>query len=617
VDISQYIKRDFKFRKSQFLSGLIVLIIVNTILTLLLFIAENFNFDLISLTSTNWIIQFLGNYFFLVVILSFIIGFFIFFNIFSELISSRKKEIGVIRAIGGLPELIKSVLLWEIIIISVLGVAIGIILGYLSYESFYFFMKSKYFILDNTPFWGLLLQIFLFIFLSWLCGGIQVNITYNKSIGKLLIDEVELEKKIVRPSKKKSRKLRFGLAYNFAKRSIKHHKIRSNRLFLNIFFGAILLSLAILGSFVFEQTITDNQKNAYGENMVVIGHKDVVFQYTSRMTLSNFHLRSSMNYTSDLYKINSTILSEFESVPYILIDPRFIIEYVIQEIPYTEGFSQTGYSRIVSSFIIGAHPERFIPNTNLANQLSFRLILLLSGPFFVITGDWLAKNLFSDVSQQNLILHTPQGFNPDSLPVYKPLGVCSDPINGGNVIYMNIRHLQDISKYDGHNLLLIKFFHPGSLIEIGNKIRELNNNGHEFIMLNSDWFLNNNIIYTQMVWTPFLIFPFILFGIIILNLNSHLNLSIKKQLSDYRILKALGTRFSTIKRAIFLQAIFESIIPYSFGVIIGTSIIFYLLYTQTFSLLMLFMISLAIFLAIFPIALISYLTVIKILKKKL
>ncbi|MFX1452214.1 MAG: FtsX-like permease family protein [Promethearchaeota archaeon] len=610
--MGQYIKRDFKYRKSEIKAALITLIIINALITFLLTLGENFEYDLFSINASNWLFQFIASYIFLIIVMSFISGFFIFFNIFSGMIISRQKEIGVIKAIGGIPETIKSVLLWEIIIIAIVGVSLGIICGILGYEIFYFFMKFRYFITNDVPIWGILAQFILYLFLSWLFGGLQVIFTYGKSVAKLLSDEIEHEQRLTKPKKVKSGRFKLGIAYNFAVKNIKRQRKKSDRLFLNILMGTILISVTLMGSILFEQTVIDNQKAAYGENIVIVGHKDIVFQYTSRMVLYQMHLRSSLNYTKSKYLLNSTIVSNFSSIPYILVDPRLVMEYVVQEVPHIVGYDQIGQTRIVSSFIIGAHPEKFIPNTNLIKKDPFRLVLAFSGPYFIISGDWLESNLFDDSNVEHLIIHGPEGGPPNFIPIYKVLGICSDPINGGNVLYMNIDHLQEISNVSDHNLLLIKYFHPGSIIKIAKKLQELDN---EYIMLGTDWFLNNNLSYTHIFWIPFLIFPFILFGIVFFNLISHLKSSVERQRRDFGILKALGARSSLIKRTIFFQSIIEILLSSALGVFIGGIIIFYLIYTQVFSFLLFLLIAIGIFLSSFLIALISTSVAFKIVKK--
>ncbi|NVM00960.1 MAG: ABC transporter permease [Candidatus Helarchaeota archaeon] len=612
MNIRQYIKRDFRHRWSEIKAALITLIIINGLITFLLILGENFEYDLFNMISSNWLFQFIASYNFIIIVMGFISGFFIFFNIFSGMIISRQKEIGTIKAIGGIPETIKSVLLWEILIVAIVGVFLGIIFGILGYEIFYFFMKSMYFIQNNIPILGIIAQFILYIFLSWLFGGLQVIFTYGKSVAKLLSDDVELEEKLLKPKKTKSRKFRFGLAYNFAKRNIKRQRKKSDRLFLNILMGMILISVALMGSILFKQTVIDNQKAAYGENIVVVGHKDVVFQYTGRMVLYQMHLRSSLNYTRNKYLLDSTVIPNISSIPGIVIDSRLVMEYIVQEVPHIVGYNQIGQTRIISSFIIGAHPERFIPNTNLIEGNPFRLVLYLSGPYFITSGDWLESNLFDDSSVEHLLIHGPQGGPPNFIPIYKVLGICSDPINGGNVLYMNINHLQEISNITDHNLLLIKFFHLGSLIEIADELRDL---GNDYIMLGTDWFLNNNLSYTNIFWIPFLIFPFILFGIIFYNLSSHLNFSIKRQLKDFRILRALGAKYSLIKKTIFIQSLMEILLPSALGIIIGAFITFYLIYTQIFSFILLILIAIGIFLSSFLIALISTYPALKLVKK--
>ncbi|MHA1379686.1 MAG: FtsX-like permease family protein [Candidatus Helarchaeota archaeon] len=613
MNIFQYIKRDFKHLKSEFYTILITLMIINAVMTFLLFIGENFQFDLWNATSSNWLIQFMGNYLSLIIFMSFIFGFFIFFNIVSEMISSRKKEIGIIKTIGGIPKLIKSAILYEIILITVIGVFLGVFIGYISYQIFYFYIRTRYLITNITPTLALVVIILSFILSSWIINGIQVNSIYGKSINKLITDETEIEEKLIVPKKAKKTKFRFGMPYYFAKKNIKRYKSKSERLFLNILLCTILLSVSLTGSFLFQQTIINNQKIANGENMVVIGHKDMVFQYTSRMILYNIHLKSNLNYTSEIYKINSSVLSEFESIPYVLTDPRFIIEYTVQEIPYMQGYNPIGQSRIMNSFIIGAHPERFIPNMYLSNQIPFRIALLFSGPLFVISSDWLAHNLVDDAQLQNIYIYVPSGTN--NFPIYKIMGICSDPINGGNLIYLNINYLRNISKYNSQNLLIMKYFHLGSLIEIANKIRELNGLGYDFIMLGTDWYLNNNISYTYILWLPFLIFPLSLFFIIIFILSSYLTSSIKRQIHDYKILKVLGFKSSTLKKTIYLQAISEIWLPSAIGIVVGTSIVFYLLYTQIVSYLLLFSMAIGNFLFMFFIAFLSILPAFKIIKQ--
>lgn len=612
MNISQYIRRDFKYRKSEIRAALIAMIIINALISFLLILGENFEINFINVSSSSWLFQFIANYLVLILILSFIIGFFIFYNIFTGMIVNRQKEIGTIKAIGGDPAYIKSVLLWEIIFITLIGVFLGIFFGILGYEIFYFIVQYTYFINFNIPVWSLFFQFLLYLFLSWFFGGLQITLTYRKSVATLLSDEIELEERYSRPQKTKTRKIRFGLAYKFASKSYQRHRKSSNRLFINMMLGMFLISISLMGSILFEFSTLNYQKNAMDEHILIVGQKDMVFQYCSRLVLYQMHVRSFLNYSQDNYLLNSSIISDFESIPCVLVDPRLIFEFIVQEVPYVEGYTQIGQSRILSSFIIGAHPEKFIPDIPLVNGIPFRAALFLSGPIFVISGDWLAKNLLYDSNKENLIIQVPNQKIPNFVPIYRVLGICSDPLNGGNILYMNINHLQNLTGVNAHNLLLIKIFFPTSILDIANKLQTL---GPDYIMLGTDWFLNNNLNYTQFIWIPFLILPFLFYFIILFNLIASLNSSIERQLHDFGMLRVLGAKSSTIKKTIFIRSFFEILLPSSLGIFMGAMVTIYLIYTYVFSFLTLLLIAIGIFLTIFPLALVSTYPAFKIAKQ--
>lgn len=484
-------------------------------------------------------------------------------TITTTLIINKKKDIGIMRALGTLPRKLYSFYLLEAYVVFLIGFIIGLVVALISFLIFNLVMNSLNFPINfqldfvYTP----------IMFLSCLLGIFFITGYALRRIGK---------QKIIKTFSK-------DIPYNYdASKGIKFIPKWFSSLGLNIKMSVIntlrrkgefrrylivfsLLSLIIftlgIGAIVLRISSQEWIRKSQGQNIVVFGHKDVINNYSMMYKMfSDPQLvvtEEMINFTDSRYFFNLSDINEINEIEEIeIIDERLISFYDVEEIPGVHYYEDGGYKIIGENRkgnipIIGVNPDNIIQKFE------------IEGRFFtnedaydnMTIGDGLAYNFFEYALDQSLKL-TSYG------KTFHISGVIIDSFFSGYAGYVGLNESRAILNLINEeiNLLLLQL-NPGSYKAIKGELDNISSKlGTNFTHLRLDGVFKENLdfLFNLSLYPSFLII--IIAILVILSLYNYQKSGIMEKARDFLIMRAVGSRNRSLKKILFIESIFV-IIP--------------------------------------------------------
>jgi ABC-type antimicrobial peptide transport system permease subunit len=510
-------------------------------------------------------------------ILIFILGVVIVSFMSFLMMSQRTRDIGLMKAAGCPNERIRYYFRTELLLIIFLGCFLGVISGIL----FNFVLTNFFSISGVQPqqvsinLWFIFLVFLTFFFIGVIVGG------------KPISDAIKVEpSKAISPTQyhglnrgssfKAISKSRFAM--RIALRSLQRHKSATIRIILCLTLVFTLLTVAVAGGVIADQTSKNWVERAVGSNEVLIANQEVCDQY--ELLLSKFYVAnqsSEFNYTQESYLIPEELLSQLnQSISGISIDPRLITEANITEVPGIAIDQNTGQPNYVgsnregTSLVIGVEPGKVLNDWFTDGEF-----LQAGQQWKAVIGDSIAQEMFSEPLVESLTAFN-NGFGI--------VGVCIDPINNGKVIYVPLENLQkaahvpEINNVTQVNMVLIKIDLPVNYEETLNQIRTLVNETYpQFGVLELNALLNKSLGFLDQMWSTIMFLPAFSLVAAAICLVGYVMLSINEQRQELGILRAVGATPRTIIKIISAQSFIVLLSCYAIGIIAGISIVWLIL----------------------------------------
>jgi len=324
-----------------------------------------------------------------------------------------------------------------------------------------------------------------------------------------------------------------------------------------------LVTVAVAGGIIADQTTKSWAEGAVGRNMVLIAHKDMCSQY--ELLLSKFYEVKedlTFNYTHEEYLMPEDILSQLDSVSGITdIELRLVLKIHVKEVQgyifgETTGDIQTvGDHREGESLIVGVEPEKVLGKWFLEGKF-----LKIGQAQEAVIGDSLAQTLFSMPLNQNIRL-----FGID----FDVTGVCLDPINNGNVTYVPLKTLQNTAGILNPNIVMVKVDpanHTEILSQINAVVKAIN---PDFDAFDLDKVLDKTLSFLSYMWSIITFLP--LFSLIAasLSLIGYVVLTVAEQHQEFGVLRTIGTKPKTVVKIISEQSFIVLLSSFAAGVPIG------------------------------------------------
>ncbi|MDH5482342.1 MAG: ABC transporter permease [Candidatus Bathyarchaeota archaeon] len=487
------------------------------------------------------------------------------------MISQRVRDIGLMKAAGCTNDLIFGYFMTELLIVTFISCGLGVVLGITADFFFAGLLNTLGFqVLQEPPnFWIALLVFALYFVLALILGA------------KPVLDSAKLEPvKAFSPTHYLglSRESGFevfsklGFAPKVAMRNLFRRKSGTFQIIVCLTTIFILVTVSIAGGIIANQTTKDWVEKAVGRDVVLIAQKDMINQY--ELSLAKFHEvkeDSHFDYSDEKYSIPEDILSILNSTEEITdIDERLVLKTHVEEIqtyriiPETGATIPVGDDREGESLIIGIEPGKALNNWFLEGKL-----LHEDQSFEAMIGDSLAQKMFSTPLIQGIRL-----FDTD----FAVIGICLDPIENGNVTYVPLKTLQEITGKPKPNGVMIKIDPSANRTQILSQIKnEIGSINFEFEVLELNEVLDKNLGFLSYIWSSIMFLPLFALASASLCLIGYVMLAIAEQRQEFGVLRAVGAKPKTIIKIVlwqnFLVLLSSCAIGISSGVIITLMIL--------------------------------------------
>jgi len=529
----------------------------------------------------------------LVLILILILAFVVVIIVTSTLIITKKRDIAIMKALGSIPQKLYGFYLTEVYVVFLIGFVIGAIMGFISYIIFFFIalflgviatFQVDFF---YTPilFISCFAGIFLFTGVVLRKIGTQNTI---KLFSRDIPSNYDASKKLTTIPKWLSL-----IGYNFKISVLNTLRRRGEfKRYLVVFtiISLIIFTLG-LGSTVLTNSSQEWIKKSQGTNIIAIGHKDVLQNYTLMYGMfSNPDIlvtQNDIDFLNPNYLFNLSKVEELTNYTEIeKIDQRLINFFNVTELD--------GYHLVEDggSFAIGQDRKAIIPIIGF-NASEIIQDFEIEGEYIVdednvnmMIGDGLGYNLFDYPLDQSMRIEELGTGHPFHISA-----VVIDSFYSGFAGYVDLGVMQGDLNFSSNdiNLLLLKIQSSDYSDVIGDiELIVQGNLGENFSFINLNQTFENNYTYLELLTLyPSLII--IMMAIIsILALYNYQKGNIIEKAKDFLIMRAVGSKYKSIKKILFLEA-FYMIIPslllsMGIGMLINSLILFDRVYLPNISL---------------------------------
>jgi len=475
--------------------------------------------------------------------------------------SQRTRDIGLMKAAGCPNNLLFGYFFTELLIVSLVGCFVGTILGILLDMASTSLLNGLGLQFSQQPAspWMPIAVFVSFFALCLILGGTPVlsairaeparafSPAHYLGLGK------EPGFKVVSKS---------GISLRIAVRTLVRHKSATIRIVLCLSIVFLLVTVAVAGGLIAEDTTGSWVEKAVGRNTLLIAHQDMVNQY--KLLLSEFYEGQKaiqFNYTDERYLIPSSLSSQLRSLNGTMgVDARLVLEEPVKEVPgiiygsSTEQTTSVGDSRQGESLVVGVDPGNVLNDWSLNGRF-----LAENQSAEAVVGDSLAGKLFSSPLNQKIRISN------EDLSV---VGVCLDPINNGNVTYVPITTLQTVTGVSGPNVLMVKLDSSANETDVLKKISSIVANAG-FQVFPLDEAVDKSVGFLNFIWSTIMFLP--LFSLITasLSLLGYVMLTIDEQRQEFGILRALGAKPKTVLAIVSAQSLIVLLGSYAVGIAFG------------------------------------------------
>jgi ABC-type antimicrobial peptide transport system permease subunit len=497
-------------------------------------------------------------------LLIFVVGAVIMSFMVFVMMSQKVRDIGLMKAAGCPNDLIFGYFMTELLVVTLIGCLLGVILGILANFASTNLFSNFGFQITQEPidFWLVLLVFAMFFVLAMIFGAKPILDTTKVQPAKALSPSyyfgVSKESEFRATSKS-------GLTMKIALRSLVRHKSATIRIIICLSAVFLLATVGIAGGIIANQTTKSWIEKAVGRDIILIAHKDMCNQY--KLLLSKFYEANetpAINYTDEKYLISNDLLNQLSSISNISgIDPRLVLEMHVEELVgyqivsgSADTYVEVGDSHEGNSLVIGVEPEKMLSVSFLDGEF-----LKENQSLKAVIGDSLAQGMFSVPLSQRIDLHGED---------FEIVGVCLDPINNGNVTYVPLENLQNITGVSKPNIVMVKTSPSADHITVLNSIRtEIQSLNSDFEVVDLNEVLDKNLGFIGYIWSMIMFLPLISLFAASLCLIAYVTLTINEQRQEFGVLRALGANPKTIVKIVSGQSLIVLLSSCAFGIAFG------------------------------------------------
>jgi len=518
-----------------------------------------------------------------VLILMVILAFVVVIIVSITLIITKKRDIAIMKALGSIPQKLYGFYLTEVYVVFFIGFILGAIIGFVSYVIF-FFVASLLGVVATFQVDFIYTPI---LFISCLVGiyffpGVVLRKLGTQNTIKLFSRDIpynyDASKKLTTIPKWLSL-----IGYNVKISVLNTLRRRGEfKRYLIVFttISVIIFTLG-LGSTVLQNSSQEWIKKAQGTNIIAIGHKEVLQNYTLMYDMfSNPDLlitQNDIDFLNPDYLFNLSKVGELTNYTEIeKIDQRLLNFFNVTELDGYHLFEDGSY------LVAGQDRKAIIPIIGF-NASEIIQDFVIEGAYIededtvnIMIGDGLGYNLFDYPLDQSMRIEELGTGHPFHISA-----VVIDSFYSGSAGYIDLSVMQGDLNFTSNeiNLLLLKVQSSEYSAVIGDiELIIQGNLGEDFSFVNLNQVFENNYSYLEIL-TLYPSLLIIMMAIIsVFSLYNYQKGNILEKAKDFLIMRAVGAKYKSIKKILFLEA-FYMIIPSLFlsmgiGMLINSLILF-------------------------------------------
>jgi ABC-type antimicrobial peptide transport system permease subunit len=559
-------------RKLQ--TGLVIVtltLVVSSTLSLLLF-SERLGFGTTGVeTLTHGLSTVFGQFVSFLAFLIFAIGAVITGFIVFLMMKQRTRDFGLMKAIGCPNGLVFGYFLIELLIVTVVGCVLGVLFGFAT--DFTVTNAFRFNVYQTPNYWFVPLVFFSFFALSLIFGVKPLldaaRLSPLKALSPMQYFSLGAVNKF-RPISKS------GLILRISTRSLFRRGSATIRIVVLLSIVFVLLTVSISGGIIAEDTTKSWVAKAVGIDNALIAHKSMGNQYI--LLLSKFFGddgNSNFIYSDEEFAVPEEIFQGLNAINGIVdVDARLVLMEHVQELssyridPETLATIPVGDNRISDVIVVGVDPERIATESVTKGQF-----LNSSSDWSAVIGDTVMDAIYAPDLSKKIRVSDPLLQNIKIRDnSFKIMGVCVDPINNGNVTYVPLKNLQNVTGILDTNIVLVKL---DSSIDRAETLRSLRayveNVDPDFSVFDLKEVLEKDITFLDSTWSIVMLLPLFTLISASLCLVGFMMLTADEQRQEFAILRAVGAKPNTIITILTVQSgavlLSSFAVGISFGVI--------------------------------------------------
>jgi len=521
----------------------------------------------------------------LILDLIFILAFIVIVVIATTLISNKKQDIAIMRALGTLPGSLHGFYLLEVVIIFLAGFILGLITGLIAFGAFYL---AASFLGYTMSFQINLFYIFI-LFVACFMGvivlpGLLLIRMGKKSIIKSFSRDIPYEYNASKGLKfipKWLSKLGFNIKMSVVNTLRRKGEFQRYLALFSIIF-LIIFTLG-LGTVVLGTSTRQWIHKSQGDHIIAIGHQDVLNYYSQMYQMfSNPEISitpDDINFTSSNYLFNFSQVAPLEALSEIKqIDERLIKfcniseEAKVAEVligPFTYDYVVVGQNRTGIYPIIGVNSSNLIQDF----EMSGNFFTNETSNEYMVVGDGLAFNFFDSALVEGVIF--------ESLSKqFSVSGVAIDSFYSGYAGYVELDVFQSMLNFnEGEINLVLLNIQAGAYDDIKDTVNSTiatipGNFTH--LVLDGIFDANLNYVYSLSQYPAFLIIVLAVIGI--LSLYNYQKGGIIEKAKDILIMRSIGAKKKSLRRMINFEGLYiiipSILLSLSIGMILNSIVLF-------------------------------------------
>jgi ABC-type antimicrobial peptide transport system permease subunit len=508
--------------------------------------------------------------------LIFIVGAVIVSFIVFLMMAQRTKDFGLMKATGCPNSLVFGYFVTELLGITFVGCLLGVIVGF---ATDYIVINMPMFQVYNSApnFWFAPLVFAVYFAFALALGAKPLFDAAKMSPLKALSSVQYFGLGKGAPLKPLSRT---GLTLRIASRSLFRRKSATLRLVIFLSTVFLLLTVSIAGGIIASDTSSSWVQQATGKNVVLIADQNMANQYKQLLlTYSGAKENADFNYSEPNLSISSTVIDAISQISGVqAMDSRLIVKGTVQEVagfkvdPDTLATIPIGDNRQCESLLVGINAGNIV-----TEPLTTGFFLNATSGLNAVVGDSISTAIYSAVFSSHYFgkVTTLGDALVESARIgnftFKISGICLDPINNGNVTYIPLPQLKQITGISDPNIVLVQIRptadYAATMAQIQTKLQTMN---PALIVMDLNAVTKENVSFLNSLWSVIMFLPAFALAAAALCLVSFLMISIDEQHQEFAILRATGAKPSTVLVILAAQSLTVLLSSFGVGASIGT-----------------------------------------------